>query len=147
MEVSTYREGEVPLMVSPDDKPKKKTKRSQLSVASSHDPSLRYNTISVAADDQERQAFASIVKMVVDEDVIAAPPSNTSYGFESFAGADLVFVGKHLWAVKTARDPTWNSEAVKKSVFDGLWTMLGFVKGKGPTACQISSTAIAPVFN
>lgn len=135
VEVSIYRDGEVPAIVYPAPRFKKNKKRIGSVSPSYSDPSLRYSVVSVPADANETQIFVSIAKMN-SEEVVAAPPSGIA-GFDSFAGADLVQVGLYLWAFKTGLDPNWASEAVGSGSWLGLWDALKMARGKGPIACQV----------
>lgn len=135
VEVSTYREGEVPAMVYPSPKRNARMKDGSGASASYYDPSLRYSVVSVPAGDDERRIFVSIAKMNTDE--VVAPPPGSAYGFDSFAGADLVAVGKYLWAFKTALDPNWTNEALGNGSWTGLWEAFKMLRGQGPTACLV----------
>lgn len=135
VEVTTYRDGEVPMGVYPAPVPAESValvnpgSESGIEATSAMYSDVLFSAASVGPSPQEMQMFASNVKFALEDAV--APSPGTGEGFESFASADMLLVSNYLWAFKTALDPNWQGENV------GLLDALKLARGKGPTACIV----------
>ncbi len=90
---------------------------------------------STRATPAEEHEFMAIARASSNRIVVNAPPK--TYGFESLAGAQMELVGPHLWAAMTASNPGWAGNELSGTVKSVLYRAVGWLNGKGPTACLV----------